>query len=340
MSETVLATPGASTSAESVPEPERPQADPLPSKRGEIGFVEGVHSTTEATHSTASLPSRHPADREPDATTSTTRAAASTPVESNDPSTPTPESTSAEKKAGLLGFLKPISWGGLRLTTLLKFGAQTLLLAATVVAWVFTSKLVTAMAQAPQVPAGLSVGALAHVVFIVAMIVELVFLERRVFRLRGERYSYLHPGEILPRHRSARIAGAPGIPFAPWNRPPLPTYAAALAQSGHGTGDVEDHIIAAPPPPAYGNTRGSTFLLSGYMSETLQAQRPPSIRSTVSIAPPDRPSRPVSYRSRDEEWEIVAVAERSQRLEETLERLERTDGPAVSEAGAHGSRHP
>ena len=328
----VVGTSGASIST-SVPEPERPQADPLPSKRGEIGFVESVHNSTEAAQTTTSLPLRHPADRDPDATTVPASAAANTPAESSDPSTP---STSNDKKAGLLGFLKPISWGGLRLTTLLKFGVQTLILAGTVVAWAFTSKVVASMPPAPQVPSGLSVGALAHVVFVVATIVELVFLERRLFRLRGERYSYLHPGEILPRHRSARIAGAPGIPFAPWNRPPLPTYAAALAQSGHGTGDVEDHIIAAPPPPAYGNTRGSIFLLSGYMSETLQAQRPPSIRSTVSIAPPERPSRPVSYRSRDEEWEVVADAERAA---ETLGRLERSDGSVMSEADAQQDSH-
>jgi len=56
--------------------------------------------------------------------------------------------------------------------------------------------------------------------------------------------------------------------FAPWNRPQLPTYAAALGF--RGTGDVEDEAIARPPPPAYGNTRDSTLLLLGSLPENIQ----------------------------------------------------------------------
>jgi hypothetical protein len=143
-------------------------------------------------------------------------------------------------------------------------------------------------------------------------------LERRFFRLRGERYSYLHPGEILPRHRGVPRGSDTGIAFAPWNRPPLPTYAAALAQSGVGTGDVEDHLIAAPPPPAYGNTRGSTLLLQGYLRNSLRAQRPPSV---VSEAASER-ERPISYASRDERWEEIQDADRARQLDATLSRLQ------------------
>lgn len=133
--------------------------------------------------------------------------------------------------------------------------------------------------------------------------------------------------------------------FAPWNRPPLPTYAAALAQSGFGTGDVEDNIIAVPPPPAYGHTRGSTLLLAGFMSENLRSQRmrermrsdgvPVSARSSwvnvgYDYASDDDSdggrSRPVSYKSHDSSWEHTLDAHRALRLEETLARLEEGGG--------------
>jgi hypothetical protein len=163
-----------------------------------------------------------------------------------------------------------------------------------------------------------------HVLFLVVVVTQLVFLERRVFRLRGERYSYLHPGEILPRHRTLPMSPDTAMSLAPWNRPPLPTYAAALAQTGVGTGDVEDHLIAAPPPPAYGNTRGSTLLLAGYLRDSLRAQQSGSTNSQATLPV----ERPLSYTSTDQEWEEIRDAERAQRLEETLHRLETT--PATS----------
>lgn len=156
-----------------------------------------------------------------------------------------------------------------------------------------------------------------HVIFAVGILGQLLFLERRIYRLRAERYAFLRSDEILPTyHRQASVNTT--MSYAPWHRPPLPTYAAALAQSGVGTGDVEDHIIAAPPPPAYGNTRGSTLLLRGFLRESLRAQRPMSVHSHV------RPSsRPLSYTSQDEQWEAIQDAERARKLEETLARLER-----------------
>jgi hypothetical protein len=148
-----------------------------------------------------------------------------------------------------------------------------------------------------------------------------------VFRLRAERYSYLHHGEVLPTSRRRYIPDNANMPLAPWLRPPLPTYAAALAQSGHGTGDVEDHVIAQPPPPAYGHTRGSTLLLSGFLRNSLRVQidegRQQRRASQMSGRSDGGRSRPVSYMSHDEGWEEVRNAERARRLEETLDTLER-----------------
>ncbi|KIK69760.1 hypothetical protein GYMLUDRAFT_121995, partial [Collybiopsis luxurians FD-317 M1] len=120
-----------------------------------------------------------------------------------------------------------------------------------------------------------------HVVFAVGFLSQCLFLERRIYVMRAQRYMFLHPGEILPTSRHGRAFDAT-VAFSPWNRPPLPTYAAALAQSGVGTGDVEDNLIAVNPPPAYGNTRGSTLLLSGFLDARLRAERPVSVRTEIS----------------------------------------------------------
>jgi len=300
----------------------RPQADPLPSKRGEIGFVEGVHSPTEAQQEVVStLPARHPADRDH----SLPQSDLPPPESASSPPLPPSSPTSITKSSSLLGFLKPktVSFGGVQSSTLLLFTLQLLLLAGTVIGWVFTTKVLIHIANSGgNMPGGQSSSVFVHVVFVFAVIGQLIYLERRIFRLRGERYSYLHPGEILPRHRNIPLTPetSTGIAFAPWNRPPLPTYAAALAQSGVGTGDVEDHLIAAPPPPAYGNTRGSTLLLAGYLRNSLRAQRP---QSAQSQAPPQTPDdRRLSYVSRDDEWDEIQNADRARRLEETLDRLE------------------
>jgi hypothetical protein len=102
------------------------------------------------------------------------------------------------------------------------------------------------------------------------------------------------------------------IPIAPWSRPPLPTYAAALAASGVGTGDVEDAEIAPPPPPAYGKTRGSTLILAGFLRNSLriQVQEHEDNRSESRMS-----DRPVSFMSHDEEWERRRSAELTRRTE-------------------------
>jgi len=296
------------------------------------------------------LPERHPEDRgaasESSATDST--ATASETAVSASPSVTTLATTSADsvsKRKRIIGFLKPKknpSYGGLRLTTLFAFALQCFLVSGTIVGWVFA---VTRLAHSssspstdstnsptqnvPNNPLGnASTAIFIHVVFGVATLVQLLFIERRIFRLRAERYSFVHPGEVLPSSRR-RAMGDPSMGLSPWNRPPLPTYAAALAQSGVGTGDVEDHLIAAPPPPAYGNTRGSTFLLSGFLRESLRAQRPVSAQTQNTLQPSmgERSERPISYASVDEDWEEVQNAERARRLEETLSTLERPTPP-------------
>ncbi|RDB14603.1 hypothetical protein Hypma_016323 [Hypsizygus marmoreus] len=305
----------------------RIEAGPLPSKRGEIGFVEDPDEQRDEGRSASpeiAIPARHPADRDTPATTTGPEFpdTGSTLIATNTLSSPSSttlasSNNSISKKQRVLGFFKPKKvpvFGGFLLSTLLAFLCQILLLGGTIAAWIISVKRVSTHNISGFGPSSIFL----HVVFGVAVCGQLLFLERRVFRLRAERYSYVHPGEILP---SSRHLGAPSpsIAFSPWNRPPLPTYAAALAQSGVGTGDVEDHLIAAPPPPAYGNTRGSTMLLAGYLRDSLRVQRPISVHTQMS----QTDERPISYISRDEQWEEIQDAERARRLEETLARLER-----------------
>ncbi|KAF9562593.1 hypothetical protein CPC08DRAFT_633926 [Agrocybe pediades] len=302
----------------------RPQAGPLPAKRGEIGFVEGLHENVQheaGTNEIANMPARHPADRD-----SPPSLPAPAVGSLNPPPTPSSNVDSPPSPSSIMKTRKSVSFGGLQLSTILIFIAQLMVLSGSIVAWVFTTKFVKKASSdgSGPFPGGSSASVFVHIVFVIAVLGQLVFLERRLFRLRGERYSYIHPGEVLPRHRNVARTPATAIAFAPWNRPPLPTYAATLAQSGVGTGDVEDHLIAAPPPPAYGNTRGSTLLLSGYLRNSLRAQRPLSASSqappTAQLQTPGE--RPLSYASRDDQWEEIQNAERARRLEETLSRLE------------------
>lgn len=347
-----------SPSVSTAPAEPRPEAGPLPSKRGEIGFREDLHALVAeeggaVPSPTVVLPPRHPADRDaPPPITASYSASSATPSAANatapSASTPVPTPTSTPatspttpddasstmslgKKKGILCFLKPKripSFFGLRLTTLLVFTIQVLVIAGTIAGWVLAIQHLASgnSSDSNNMLSGSSMAIFVHVSFGIAVLGQMLFLERRLFRLRAERYSYLHPGEMLPRSRR-RAVGNPPMGIVPWNRPPLPSYAAALAQSGVGTGDVEDHLIAAPPPPAYGITRGSTLLLAGFLRDSLRAQRPVSVRSQMS----EVADRPLSYVSHDEEWEEIQDALRARRLEETLAQLERP-------ASAHSRR--
>lgn len=217
--------------------------------------------------------------------------------------------------------------GGVTLSTFIYLLIQIAFLCGTIAGWVLFGLFATSSnnsgsnnnANNGNVFGSSTTQIFGHVLFTIALLMQLVFMERRVYRIRAERYCHANPG--LPLHAYERERG---MGFAPWNRPPLPSYAAALAQSGVGTGDVEDNIIAVPPPPAYGNTRGSTLLLSGFISDTLRAQRRERMRSggAGSVRASWVSSRPVSYASRDEAWEERSDAMRAVRLEETLARLE------------------
>ncbi|KAG8694666.1 hypothetical protein FRC11_002054, partial [Ceratobasidium sp. 423] len=89
-----------------------------------------------------------------------------------------------------------------------------------------------------------------------------------------------------------------------------------------GTGDVEDNVIAAPPPPEYGNTRGSTLLLASHFSASRSR---PGSASCSEGRPVQDWSRPVSY-GEDEMRENIR---RSLDLEAALARLE---GPTRPES--------
>ena len=174
---------------------------------------------------------------------------------------------------------------------------------------------------------------LVHAAFAIAVLVMCIFIERNIFLARAERFAFLNPG----------ATGGPGaisVPYAPWLRGPLPTYATAVGF--RGTGDVEDGVIAAPPPPEYGNTRGSTLLLANLMRSVSRS----STRSSRSVNTEDERGRPVSYKSqvsvqmgerglgpraasRLSGASFVGVAEdarRARTLEATLSALERPGG--------------
>jgi hypothetical protein len=319
----------ASSSASIYTEELRPRAGPLPLKRGEIGFREDLvkEEAEERTDSPSPLPDRHPADRDappsaPSAPTSAAAASAVAPSPDDNSST-----SSLKKQEHLLSSLKRKKYGGIQLLTLIAFTFQLLLILGTIAAWTIAGILLAGKMHTENGSSNGSNSSMStssssifvHVVFAIAFLTQCLFLERRAYVMRAQRYSFVHPGEILPTSRRGQFIDATTVAFSPWNRPPLPTYAAALAQSGVGTGDVEDHLIAAPPPPAYGHTRGSTLLLSGFLDANLRAQRPVSVRTETS----QQQDRPLSYTSNDAQWEIIQDADRAARLETTLASLER-----------------
>jgi len=271
------------------------QADPLPSKRGEIGYTSPAN-----TLSVRNLPpSPHPDDRDSDDHSFVYPDAV-----------PQPDSVVAEqssstasitKSHGILDLFKPEgppAFGGLRLYTLVILAMQLILLGGTVAVWVLVSKRISQIGQLTIIPF--------HIIFVILVLVQLLLLERRLFRLYEERYNYVRPGEILPRHRTPRSSMI--LTLAPWNRPALPPYAVALSESGVGTGDIEDLLIPHLPPPAYGNTRESTLDLQNI----LRANSGPEFST----------GRRQSYVCGDEQGDLVQNADIARRLEETINRLE------------------
>lgn len=278
------------------PSYESGQAGPLPSKRGELGFIEGVHgqgnNQANRSNTSVALPARHPADRDvPSAEGDNTlppQPPSANPAQSSSAPSATMAIPATPRGNKPASFKNKTFFQGVRVGTFLTFLAQMLFLGGFIAVWVITTQKVFKMGGGGNFPGGMPSTVFIHVVFAFVLIGQLIFLERRIYTIRAERYAFQHPGEMLPRYRNRTLAGGDlNFAYAPWNRPPLPTYAAVLAQSGVGTGDVEDHMIAASPPPAYGNTRGSTMVLQGFLTDELRAQRPVSAHSTIRPELPD-----------------------------------------------------
>ena len=135
------------------------------------------------------------------------------------------------------------TFGGIRLPTILIFAAQIILLAGTALAWFFTSKhLNTLTVNGKNLFKGQPSIIFVHAMFAVLVLLQVVFLERRIFRIRVERYAYRHPGETLLRARHQSIFSA-RITFVPWTRASPAAYAAELFHRGTiVTRDVEDRF--------------------------------------------------------------------------------------------------
>jgi len=335
----------------------RPQAGPLPQKRGEIGFTESVESEEgggETGTEEGVLPERHPADTQlsPSQTTPPSQPSNDSASPDSPPLSSDASSTTKIPKNKLLSLFSKLALGGISIGSFLRLLIQLALLGGTLAAWVIiTQHLLHGSPDFSSSPSpdsgndasdddnsGSSLGGSAsifvHVTFALAVLGQLIFLERCVFHMRAQRYAFKHPGATLPTSRSP--SGRAGMGFAPWNRPSLPTYAAALAQSGLGTGDVEDNLIAIPPPPAYGNTRGSTLLLRGFLRNSLReavTSRDSQHRMSVFS---QRSSRPVSYHSQDGDAAERGDAARAMRLAETLQQLEEGNGSEDSHSRPSG----
>lgn len=245
----------------------RPQAGLLPQKRGELGWdpsAEGSN-TQETRPSVDQLPARHPADR-------------STPIPPSVPAPATtnrPSTTSAvsSRPLNFKKFLRsPRRLGkihGVQPAIVLRLVLVSLALIGSIIGWAVTVTHMNSLAKnnttyvtPPPSPAmnssasstidvpGGSFDQMAqsslvfvHVAFGAAIFFQFFVLERAVYRFRAERYAFLHPNEIPPRTSSS---SNPAMAFAPWNRPSLPTYAAALGI--RGTGDVEVRLISSGWP--------------------------------------------------------------------------------------------
>ncbi|KAH7103955.1 hypothetical protein BKA62DRAFT_32791 [Auriculariales sp. MPI-PUGE-AT-0066] len=335
----------------------REEAGPLPHKVGELGYPSSAPSspvpepTQEADVTDIDIDGRHPAERERDGTrpsvsripTSASAAPSSTVQSASQSTTSLPAKQHSWYKRIFSIKAGPLV-AGFRGPTLLKLLLLMLIVAGLAAGWAISSIRVTAAAKAADEKSDKNtfdnmtayMGVFLHVAFAVVILVLLVFMERTIFVLRAERWIHTHPGETLPLHRGGDRVGRSldGLSAAPWNRPPLPTYAAALGF--RGTGDVEDDVIAAPPPPAYGNTRGSVLLLAsaalrrlsgGSSGNRLSQLRSPHTPRTPREFQQIPESRPISYISTEGLQDI----ERAHQLEMSLARLE---GPTASSSSS------
>ena len=205
------------------------QADPLPTKRGEIGYRESPNPPvpsnagpeSDVTAHRTSIPARHPADREPG------------PAPSEPGSFPIANTNGNQSVAGsqpssrpIFAFFEPkCTKFGVRVSTILLLVTQGSLLLFTIALWIILATLVL-----PPSVAGrkIATSVFAHVTFVICTIVEAIIFERLLFRYRAERYAMLHAGEAFPDsfNRGAQVSTR--LAFAPWNRPSLPTVSLVL----------------------------------------------------------------------------------------------------------------
>ena len=206
----------------------RPQADPLPTKRGEIGYRESLNppapsnaeSGSEVTAHQTAAPARHSADRAP------------LPAPSGHGPSPITNASSNQSSAGSqpssrppLSFRSRPNKHGVRASTIFLLVTQGSLLLLTIALWAILAKLVLPSTDTSK---QVGVGVCVHTTFVISTVVQIILFERLVFRYRAERYAMLHPGEVVPdlfnRGESTRLA------LAPWNRPPLPTVSPSPLQ--------------------------------------------------------------------------------------------------------------
>jgi hypothetical protein len=349
----------------------RPQAGPLPVKTprlaGEIGYSEDaarsqnveVGDGQDGDDSIEGLDAaevdarngRHPADRShvnlaslsnPSLLNANPSTGQTPPnINSSTTSLNTTSKHSIFSIRSLTSRLSSRTWAGITLKTLIRLFSLVFILCGFIVAWVFAAQLLSKTA-APTANPTQTTGTSAifvHVAFTIASLLILIFIERAVFQCRAERYAHLHPGQMLPSHYHRAGGQTPGgrsngMAFAPWNRPSLPTYAAALGV--RGTGDVEDAIIAAPPPPAYGNTRGSTLILASFFRNSRASNRSRTSAGRADASPQTDGSPSVGRRASDASTRSLPISyaevehqsdvERARILEEALAKLEDNTG--------------
>ena len=224
-----MATPSLSSSTVSQGSTARTEAGPLPTKRGEIGYRESLNppapSNAESESDVATehtpIPARHPADREPQPISSESGPSPIENVDGNEPA-----AQSQPSSAPILRFLEP-KFGkcGVRTSTILLLVTQGSILLVTIALWVILVKLVLPSSSVGR-QMGMSV--FVHAGFIVGTLLQIILLERLIFRYRAERYAMLHPGEVIPDLFNRGEQVSTRLALAPWNRPPLPTVSLTL----------------------------------------------------------------------------------------------------------------
>jgi hypothetical protein len=219
-----MSTDSSSSSTLSQPSTVQPQAGPPPTKRGELGYRESLNPPqtpspepeSDVTALPEPIPARHPADRDQPPPTPLP---VQTPITSPDGNEPTVEPRSSS--AFLSSFFRPRATKcGVRVSTILLLVTQGSLLLFTIAFWIILAKVVLPSSDVGRMTA---ISVFIHITFIVCTIVQVVLLERLVFRYRAERYAMLHPGQIHPDVFNRGEQVSTRLALAPWNRPPLPT---------------------------------------------------------------------------------------------------------------------